>query len=399
MVSAEERSVKEDNDPSQNQQDRLRLLPDEIKRYLCIFLDGKSISDLKRTSKNWASIISDDNTPVENGKTLKKIYTEKLSNNSFWKLDPFRNLLSHAALGELEAAEMIWKSNSELLNRRGIIYHPKRIYDEGKIPVDIPFDQSPGRYKYNHTIYQIYLMNSEFEEAEKVGELMPLKEKQKQFHECFPHGEIKKYNFNLEEAKKLLQVLFNSVAQDKCIKIEYDENNDIKEIIMSDQTRKALNKLYVYAKPKSEHEIGLVFDPRFYDEARKLYDNNQFSWSLDQDAIWNICVEEWLAGCLGTGYLGPHSQGFANPMTRRGCVLADGSSYFSFRRPSIPGHHFFVGNNGSPARIRIVDPNFPLLAFSMLMSSKDESKDRLYATIFPQQNNVMSNSDGFVKKP
>lgn len=28
----------------------------------------------------------------------------------------------------------------------------------------------------------------------------------------------------------------------------------------------------VYAKPKSEHQIGLVFDPEFYQHALQIYD-------------------------------------------------------------------------------------------------------------------------------
>src|SRR3990167_801162 len=167
MISTEKCSVESRNknqDLSQNQQDQLKLLPDEIKRYLCTFLDANSFFAMKQTSKEWKDIILDDRTSIEDGKTLKKIYTDKLNNDVSWKLDPFRNLLNHGALGELRAAEKIWRLSPDLLTRRGTIYHPNRIYDEGKTPVDIPFYQNPGRYKYNHTVYQIFIMNSEFEE-------------------------------------------------------------------------------------------------------------------------------------------------------------------------------------------------------------------------------------------
>lgn len=40
---------------------------------------------------------------------------------------PLRKLLNHAALGELENAEKIWKLFPDLLTCRGTIYHPNRI--------------------------------------------------------------------------------------------------------------------------------------------------------------------------------------------------------------------------------------------------------------------------------
>lgn len=273
-------------------------------------------------------------------------------------LNCLRQLLSHGALGELEDAKRIWRAFPDLLTCRGTVYHPNRIYVEGQAPVDILFYQNPGRYKYlDRTFYQILLMNSEFEEAEEVGKLMTQEEKQKQFNEVFPDGEIKKYNFDLKEAKRLLQTLFDAVAKDESLKIERDKDDNIKNIIMNDATREALYKLYAYAKPKSEHDIGLVFDPEFYHEALKLYDekcDSQFKQKWDRYPFWNICVEEWLAGCLGTRFLRPHAQGLGNPLTRRGCVLVDGSSIFAFRRSSgsLPGAHLFVGYYGVRARAR-----------------------------------------------
>ena len=292
-------------------------------------------------------------------RTSKKLFVS--FKPTIWQLadHPLRKLLSHGALGELDAAEILWKKDPSLLTCYGTVYHPNRSYtdDNGHSlspPIDIPFAQNPGRYKYiNCTFYKILLMHSEFEEAEEAGKLMTQEEKQKQFDEVFPDGEIKKYNFDLEEAKKLLQTVFTAVAKDECLKIEDDENYNIKNIIMSDSTREALYKLYAYAKPTSEHEIGLVFDPEFYHEALKLYDEKcgQFNQKWDPYTFWNICVEEWLAGCLGTRFLRPHSQGLGNPASRIGCALAGGLSYFAFRRPSgsIPGQHIFVGYYGTAA--------------------------------------------------
>ena len=308
-------------------------------------------------------------------------------------LNCLRQLLNHGALGELEDAKRIWRAFPDLLTCRGTIFHPNRIYVEGQAPIDIPFNLNPGRYKYtNRTFYQILLMNSEFEEAEEVGKLMTQEEKQKQFDEVFPDGEIKKYHSNLEEAKRLLQILFDAVAKDESLNIERDKDDNIKNIVMNDATRAALNKLYAYAKPKSEHDIGLVFDPEFYHAALKLYDDecdSQFKLNEYRYPFWNICVEEWLAGCLGTRFLRPHAQGFDNPLTRqghghplmrRGCVLPDGSSIFAFRRPSdsLPGVHIFVGDEGRTNHPFVVTRRNSFLKH---MSSNNESRDRFYAAI------------------
>ncbi len=88
-------------------------------------------------------------------------------------LQLLNKLLGHAALGELEQAEEIWRSYPDLVSCKGTIYHPKKTYVEGQSAVDIPFLKNPGRYLYRkRSFYQILLMNSEFEEAEKVGKLM-----------------------------------------------------------------------------------------------------------------------------------------------------------------------------------------------------------------------------------
>lgn len=135
----------------------------------------------------------------------------------------------------------------------------------------------------------------------------------------------------------------------------------------SDSTRNALYKLYTYAKPKSEHDMGLVFDPAFYYEALNLYDEkcSQFKYNSDRYTFWNIYVEEWLAACLGTRFQQAHSQGLGNVTNRSGCVLLDGSSYFAFRRPvgSISGHDIFVGyfgkdNKGGAGRISALRHDF-----------------------------------------
>ncbi|MBX3710215.1 MAG: hypothetical protein KIT56_08710 [Gammaproteobacteria bacterium] len=270
-----------------------------------------------------------------------------------------RQLLGHTALGEWEDAEGIWKIFPDLLIQRGTIYH--------RNPADITPEMNPGRYKYvNRTAYQIALMNEEYEEAEEMGKYMTEEEKQKQFAEVFPDGKMIKYNWDLKEAMRRLEAVFAEVIKDPLI----NENN---LDVMSESTRAALNTLYEYVKPVPEHKIGLVFDANIYVEALKLYEEkfNDFKNKWDQRSFWCIRVEEHLASLLGTGYLRPHAQGICNKLTRTGCTLPDGSSYFAFRRPSssVPGFHHFIGIYGGWGRP-------PLVAISSLFQKLCRARTR-----------------------
>ena len=302
----------------------LSLVGDVKKEVIPQFLDTCAILNLAKTWRQFYSLFSGGPLYAHARFVLKE-------------------LVSHAALGEWEDAEKVWKLFPDLLTCRGTVYHPNRIYEQGKPPVDISPYVNPGRYKYvNLTAWQIALMNEEYEEAEKMGQFMAEEEKQKQFAEIFPDGIIIKHNWDLEKAKRLLQAVYAEVIMDPVI----DENDPSK---MSEKTQKVLYALYDYVKPKPEHKTGLVFDANLYVEALKLYDDqfNKFQ-NYDRRTFWCIRVEEWLAACLGTGFLRPHSQGFGNDLKRTGCVLDDGSSYFAFRRRvnDIPGVHFLVGYYG-----------------------------------------------------
>lgn len=285
---------------------------------------------------------------------LNNYYAKFFSSRTNKVLDEFRLLLNHAALGGWSFADRIWQSNPALLTYRATIHHPNRSYRDAdgeplSIPIDIPFEHNPGRYKYiNRTAWQIAVMNEEMAEANKMGQLMTAKQKQEQFAEIFPDGEMKKYDWDIEVAKQYLQAVFEVVAKD-----DFKNTDNFDE--MNDATRAALNKLYAYAKPKIEHEYGLVFDAGLYLEALKMYDasaHNKFDYNQVRLAFWCTRVEEWLAGCLGTGYLRHHSRGIGcKTIDRKGCLLANNSSIFSFRRnsDSIPGRDFYVGYNGGDA--------------------------------------------------
>jgi hypothetical protein len=255
-----------------------------------------------------------------------------------------RQLLNHAALGEWIDAECMWKLFPDLLTSRGTVYFPNRTYVAGQAPVDIPVDQHPGRYKYvNCTAWQIALMNEEWEMAEEMAKYMDGEEKQKQFAEVFPNGEIK-CHLDLEKAKGLLEAVFNAVIHDASINGKHYLDN------MNQSTQEALDAIYAYVRRAPEHKTGLVFDTHIYIAALKLYEDKfgQFqNWK--KNSFWCVRIEEHLASLLGTGYLRHHAQGIMNQVTLSGCTLTNNSSIHPFRRPSnsIPGFHFFVGIYGA----------------------------------------------------
>lgn len=305
-------------------------------------LDGRIIRKIAKLSFSGAMSLS---LTCKSVNTLFSV-NKKISEQIEKKRDLLRQLLGHVALGELAPAETIWREHPDLLTRYGTIFHPNRIYNGDESVVDIPFHHNPGRYRYlDKTPLQILWMNEEFEDAKLIEELLNPEEVARQFFEVFPDGVIKKDNFDLEKSKKLLQSVFDAIIKDSSINA-----NDLD--VMNAETREALNQLYGYAKPKSDHGKGLVFDANFYLAALTLYDgesNKSFKHNSGKYDFWCIRVEEWLAGCLGTGYLRPHAQGLGSAVSRQvGCNLQDGSSAFSFRlgAQSLPGLNFFVGFYG-----------------------------------------------------
>ncbi|HEU5280843.1 MAG TPA: hypothetical protein VFU82_02560 [Gammaproteobacteria bacterium] len=290
-------------------------------------LSPSSVMGLTQTSKRYHSLFA------ANQELLKK-------------RDLLRQALSHAALGELADVEIISRQHPDLLTCYGTVFHPNRHYVEGQEPEDIPFHRNPGRYKYTEkTVLQILWMNEEYEAAKPIEDQLGPDEWRRQFFEVFPDGVIKKDNFDLEKAKELLQAVLDALSKDDSINAN---NLDV----MNAKTREALDALYAYAKPSNDVTTGLVFDANFYLAALALYETkayNQFKQQWAKYDFWCIRVEEWLAGCLGTGYFRPHVQGLGNQENRLiGCNLADGTSGFPFRRGchSVPGADFFVGYYG-----------------------------------------------------
>jgi|GEM_PF-3221101 len=308
----------------------LSTLPDELLRMIGEQLSSSDVICLTNTSKHWHSFFSDDRRQA---------------------LEKLHRLLKHGVLREHKDAENIWRANPGLLTYPGTIEFLNRshIGVDGKPLnefIDISFYQNPGRPKNTgRTFYQILIRNSEFKEAIKVGKHMTLGEKQKQFHEIFPDREMKKYNFDLDEVKRLLENFSNKLSKDKIIT---DGNNPDE---MSASTQIALHAIYDYAKLQLEDETGIIFDPRFLQEAMRLHDKDctfrKFKNNFGKYRLWRVRVEGWLRECSGTGYLHPiSSQDFKD------CNLADGSSCFASHRPcnSIPGFHCRVDMTG-----RVVD--------------------------------------------
>jgi hypothetical protein len=302
------------------------MLPRDLKIYLCSFLCTQDFLNLILATRSFIPAYP---------------YLAKRADY------PLRKLLSHAALGEWEAAEAIWSTQSPcLLSFRGTIFHPNRFYENDQVVAVIPVTMHPGCYKYvNHSVWQIALMNEEFEEAEQIGLRMSEEEKCKQFMEIFPTGKIVKENWDFAEAKRRLMAAFEAIINDETL----DENNFD---IMKDATRATLYALYDYVKPAPEHKTGLVFDANIYVEALQCYEDKykQFK-NWNQRSFWCVRIEGRLAAQLATRYKRPHAQGIGNPLHRRGCVLGDGTSVSPFRRvdKQIDGFHFFVGYCGGAA--------------------------------------------------
>lgn len=302
-------------------------------------------------------------------------------------LNNLRRLLNHAALGEWEDAKKLWALFPALLTCRGTVYHPN--------PPGITVDMNLGRYKYvNRTAWQIALMNEEYEMAEEMGKHMTEEEKQIQFAEIFPDGKIIKHHWNLKEAKKRLKAVFDEVFCDKDIwHLGYNPER------MSINTRAALYTLHCYIKSASMQQTGLVFDARLYDFALQLYSKKYPSGggTTDQYAFWCVRVEEYLAACLGTGYLRAHAQGIENPTPFTGCILRDNTSYFAFHRSpsSIPGYHFRIDRHGQPdtfGRSEWVDvgtltmksSSQTRIRFAELMSAKKEKRAEFMRRYAPE---------------
>lgn len=277
-----------------------------------------------------------------------------------------KKLLDHVSLGEMKQAEVIWRKNPKLLLKKG------KVKRENCLPIGsgniVPFHDNPGFYEYNHTAYQIALMNEEFEAATKMQEHMPDEEIIKQFDEIFPDGVIKSIHIDLSEGEAKLNHLFKLL-------IEFPDCYDFNK--MSPDIEAALHDLYSYAKPKQKVTQGLVFDYNLYKLAKELYNSSYYSnpntdiplppknstfYSMDmRRAFWCVRVEEWLAGCLGTAHLRRHAYGlvnrddsadnYGNPDHNSGIILFNpGISYFSPRvidgQQMILGRNACVGNSG-----------------------------------------------------
>jgi hypothetical protein len=155
-------------------------------------------------------------------KSFQPIYADLAKSQNF----PLRKLLSHAALGEWDDAEKLYKQDKRLLACRGTVFHPNHVYIEGGNFVD-EIERHKIHYLYrNRSPWQIAVMNEEFDIADEMGQYMTDEEKQKQFLEIFPDGEIKKYNWDIEHAKQLLSKLFSAIAYNH----EYQTKNGIEVV-------------------------------------------------------------------------------------------------------------------------------------------------------------------------
>jgi hypothetical protein len=240
-------------------------------------------------------------------------------------------LLTHAVFGEWKAARKIWTRCPNILKLKGRV---KRCYD------------------YNHTAYQIAWRNEEDDIIAEMNKFLSPEEQKKQFDEIFPNGELIKHNWNFDEAKQLLQNVFDAVIKDTVI--------DIRNMsLMNDETQKALQALHDYLNPDKSAQTGLVCDVKIYQQALDCYDDNFYAFvGWNRRTFWCIRVEEMIAIFLSTGYLRAHCQGIHNVVKKgqkvndAGCILFNGSSYFRCTEGFLPGFHFFVDIFGDRRRSR-----------------------------------------------
>src|SRR5688500_13845707 len=111
----------------------LSTIPKDLVRLLFNhYLDKSSIFNLSNTSRYFREIAQQD-------PRAKQIYLDQINEQSRLN-DSHRKLLSHAALGEWDQAEIIWLEDPCLLTYRGTIYHPNRDYLSGLEPINIPVE-------------------------------------------------------------------------------------------------------------------------------------------------------------------------------------------------------------------------------------------------------------------
>jgi hypothetical protein len=246
---------------------------------------------------------------------------------SFFQYNPLPELLNHAALGEWDAARKIWLSDPSILEKKGSVSHS-------------------GRYEYkNLTAYQIAWMNEEEDIIAEMESVMSYEQQQQQYNEIFPHGKpCIEYDYNLEEAKQLLQNFYNALL----------ENN---EDMLNTNSQDALKALHTYLSPNKFNQCqqGLVFDVNIYHEAIKMYEANRMNFKKERHLMF-LCtrVNEVIASRLSTGYLRAHSQGIfyivnnGAKIKGDGCKLSDGSPYFAFQRENSnkPGINCFITYKG-----------------------------------------------------
>jgi hypothetical protein len=307
-------------------------------------------------------------------KSFQPIYANLAKSQNF----PLRKLLSHAALGEWDDAEKLYKQDKRLVASRGTVFHPNQMFiDSGNYSFEI--ERHKVRYLYrDRSSWQIALMNEEFDIADEMGQGMTDEEKKKQFFEIFPDGEMKKHNWNIEHAKQLLSKLFSAIIQDDSIAcVDF----------MNETTAEALQSLCHYVKPPIAQQTGLVFDTNIYVEALKLFEDklNQFK-NDSQRSFWCVRVEEHLAYLLGTAYLRPHTQGIGNKLNRTGCILSDGTSYFPFRREKrTPGLNFFVsyyGGEHASHSFRLTNKYGTFAHLFRTYVEKNKERGKIYTALF-----------------
>lgn len=254
-------------------------------------------------------------------------------------LSLLKKAFDHTAFGEWDDLDQLLQLFPDLLTCRRTIQHR-------------------GRYQFTEcTLWEIALMNQEGDNErvrtlfEKHFKRLPngLEEMSKQFHKVFPDGEMKKYNWDLEAAKKRVDDLFNGILQDKTLA----ENNPFK---MNEVTNKLLQAFQNYVKPNPSDKFmkGLICDVGLFSYIWQKYVtefNNFKNW--DQRVFYGVQVWDYFVRLLPTGYLRPLCQGLyyvvyeKEPLSVNGCKLRtnDGIGSGASVLPLDADSHFVFGRD------------------------------------------------------
>lgn len=283
--------------------------------------------------------------------------------------------LHHAVYGEWDDVDQLLMASPELLTVRGTV--------ERKIGPD-------RAYKFTDlTIWQIALKNEEAEHEnvfamfkrhfKRLKNVDGLKEMAKQFHEIFPDGEMKKYDWDIGCSK----ILFRGV----CDAIANCENP-----FEDDSVKIQVKMFFDYAASCASSKKGLIFDIQLLVDIMEFRISPRiksvFTCPAQYEFYEQMIFDYVVLSLLPTGSLRPICQGIIDfilpkPLTVNGCRLSSGETILPRLDPTFnvdQDRIDIIGNKWSGIKgCRGSDPEFGLVLMGIekLVQHKNESRKKL----------------------